>query len=114
MDAIDFIKKNIVRTRQSLTFFDPPYFVKGKQLYTNFYEPSDHLELKETIVSYMSKNKWILTYDSHSEIEEMYSDFEHFTYQLNYSAGKSKKGNELIFLSDTLSSVKIDDFLSIM
>ena len=45
LDAIKFIKNNIRRTKRSLTFFDPPYFVKGKQLYTNFYEYIDHLEL---------------------------------------------------------------------
>ena len=86
LDAIDFIKQNIRRTRGSLTFFDPPYFVKGKQLYTNFYEHIDHIDLRDTIDKYMNKHKWILTYDFHEEIQHMYSKFEYFPYILNYSA----------------------------
>ena len=100
LDAIKFIKNNIRRTKRSLTFFDPPYFVKGKQLYTNFYEYIDHLELRDTIDKYMGSHKWILTYDFHEEIQNMYSSFEHFPYQLNYSAGSSKKGIEYIFFSE--------------
>lgn len=113
LDAIEFIKNNIRRTKRSLTFFDPPYFVKGKQLYTNFYEYVDHLELKNTICEFMSNHKWILTYDFHDEIENMYSNFEHFPYKLNYSAGNSKKGTEFIFLSNTISSTRISEFLNI-
>ncbi|WP_313094342.1 DNA adenine methylase [Streptococcus parasuis] len=113
LDAIKFIKNNIRRTRRSLTFFDPPYFVKGKELYTNFYERIDHLELRDTIDKYMSKHKWILTYDFHEEIQNMYSSFEYFPYQLNYSAGNSKKGLEYIFLSQNISSSRISEFLNI-
>lgn len=114
IDAIEFIKNNINRTKRSLTFFDPPYYVKGKQLYTNFYEHIDHLELRETIDKYMSKHKWILTYDFHEEIQNMYSKFEHFPYMLNYSAGNSKKGIEYIFFSEELSSAKINEYLHIL
>ena len=114
LDAIEFIKNNIRRTKRSLTFFDPPYFVKGKQLYTNFYEYIDHLELRDTIDKYMSSHKWILTYDFHEEIQNMYSSFEHFSYQLNYSAGSSKKGIEYIFFSEELSSAKINEYLYIL
>lgn len=113
MDAIDFIKKNIVKTKKSLTFFDPPYFVKGKDLYRNFYEFPDHIELKNAIAKHMGKKKWILTYDVHDSIVDIYSNFEHFTYQLNYSAGNSKKGLEYIFLSDKLSSAGIEEHLNI-
>lgn len=114
LDAIDFIKKNIRRTKYSLTFFDPPYFVKGKQLYTNFYEHIDHIELRNTIDKYMSEHKWILTYDFHEEIQHMYSKFEYFPYILNYSAGTSKKGMEYIFFSREISSAKINEYLHVL
>ena len=114
LDAIDFIKQNIRRTRGSLTFFDPPYFVKGKQLYTNFYEHIDHIDLRDTIDKYMSKHKWILTYDFHEEIQHMYSKFEYFPYILNYSAGTSKKGMEYIFFSSEISSAKINEYIHIL
>ncbi len=114
LDAIEFIKKNIKRTKQSLTFFDPPYYEKGKQLYTNFYEHIDHLELRDTIQNNLYNHKWILTYDFHEEIRNMYLDYEHFRYSLNYSAGKSKKGLEYIFFNSNISSTKIEEFLRIL
>ena len=44
IDAIEFIKNNINRTKTLLwLFFDPPYYVKGKQLYTNFYESQQNM-----------------------------------------------------------------------
>lgn len=113
LDALEFIKKSIVKTKKSLTFFDPPYFVKGKDLYTNFYEFTDHVELGNAINKYMKNQRWILTYDVHDDIKKIYSNFEHFIYQLNYSAGNSKKGMEYIFLSNNLSSAEIEDYLII-
>ena len=62
----------------------------------------------------MGSHKWILTYDFHEEIQNMYSSFEHFPYQLNYSAGSSKKGIEYIFFSEELSSAKINEYLHIL
>lgn len=113
LDALDFIKYNISRTKNSLTFFDPPYYIKGKQLYINYYEKQDHLDLKNTIANNMSTKKWILTYDVHEDIKSMYCDYEHFLYQLNYSAGRVKKSEEYIFLSDNISSVNIEKYLLI-
>ncbi|HES9196381.1 TPA: DNA adenine methylase, partial [Streptococcus pyogenes] len=37
MDAEKFIRLNITKTKNSFTFFDPPYYTKGPGLYTNFY-----------------------------------------------------------------------------
>lgn len=112
-DAIEFIKSNIVKTKDSFTFFDPPYFIKGKELYANFYSKRDHVQLSNIIKKYMSNKKWILTYDFHDEIKKLYPDFEYVIYTLNYSAGNCKKGKELMFLSNNLSTESIYKFLSI-
>ena len=42
MEALDFIDSVILKTRNSFTFFDPPYYGKGPELYTNFYIHGDH------------------------------------------------------------------------
>jgi len=60
----------------------------------------------------MNNHKWILTYDVHDNIQNIYSNFEYFTYQLN-SASSSKKGSEYIFLSNDVSSPRIEEFLKI-
>lgn len=112
-DAVKFISKNVSRTKNSFTFFDPPYFVKGPQLYRNFYSMVDHEELAKTIFKYMKNKKWILTYDVSPFIEELYSEFEHFTYSLRYSAGHEVRGLEYIFYSKLVSSNNVDNFLKI-
>ncbi|HEP2110139.1 TPA: DNA adenine methylase, partial [Streptococcus pyogenes] len=63
MDAEKFIRLNITKTKNSFTFFDPPYYTKGPGLYTNFYNHENHHSLSSTIKHYMSNKNWILTYD---------------------------------------------------
>ncbi|HEL0000474.1 TPA: DNA adenine methylase [Streptococcus equi subsp. zooepidemicus] len=102
MDAEKFIRLNISRTKSSFTFFDPPYYLKGPGLYTNFYNHENHLSLAKTIKKHMSNKKWILTYDVSAEIFKMYNDFRNEKYYLNYSVTKPSKGIEYIFYSNQL------------
>lgn len=112
-DALDFISTNISKTRNSLTFFDPPYYVKGRKLYTNFYEHVDHVDLRNSINKTMKNKKWILTYDLSADIKDLYSDYEYYTYYLNYSLANSGKGKELIIYSHSVSSSNVDKFLQL-
>lgn len=113
LDAVDLVKRSIVKTKSSLTFFDPPYFNKGSKLYRNFYTPIDHEELARTIMQSMSEKMWILTYDEAPFILDLYEKYEHFQYGLNYAAGKHKKASEYLFLSPNISSSQIDRYLKI-
>lgn len=112
-DALDFISTNIAKTRNSLTFFDPPYYEKGRKLYTNFYEHVDHVDLRNSINKTMKNKKWILTYDLSADIKDLYSEYEYYTYYLNYSLANSGKGKELIIYSDSVSSSNVDKFLQL-
>lgn len=100
LDAVDFIDRNIIGNRNSLTFFDPPYFNKGPELYTNFYDEDDHLNLANKIKSELSDYKWIVTYDHCSEINAMYSGLRALDYFLTYSAQRKRLGLEYMFFSD--------------
>ena len=102
MDAEQFIKRSISKTKNSFTFFDPPYYTKGPGLYTNFYNHDDHSRLSKTIKDYMKDKKWILTYDVHESIEKMYEEYRSELYYLNYSVSTPNKGIERIFYSDNL------------
>lgn len=113
-DAKDFITKEIKHTRKSLTFFDPPYYYKGPDLYTNFFTHEDHVELAKEIKKQMRNRYWILTYDIASEIEELYSKYEQEKYYLNYSIAKPTKGQEFMFFSKKINKGSIEDFLKIV
>lgn len=113
MDAKDFINNVIKHTRKSLTFFDPPYYEKGPDLYTNFYTHEDHVELAKAIQRQMRNRYWILTYDVAEQIENLYSKYNPHKYYLNYSIATPTKGQEFIFYSKKVDPGPIDLFLKV-
>lgn len=113
-DAIDFIEQEIKKTKKSFTFFDPPYYVKGPGLYTNFYTHDDHVDLAKAIKDKMKNRYWILTYDIADEIKELYDDFELNKYYLNYSIKEPTQGQEFIFFSKKVKSENIGSYLRLV
>lgn len=85
----------------ALIYLDPPYIVKGQQLYVNYYEIDDHKRLASTIQREIHK-KWIVTYDDTPEAQELYSNRRKRRYSLNYSAAVKSSSAELMFFSDNL------------
>lgn len=102
MDAIKLINliKRDYDSQSSFIFFDPPYFVQGKKLYTNFYNEKDHQKLAKKI-SELEDYYWITTYDYAPKIFDIYSQFENqaFAYNLLYSAQTKRKATEYMFSS---------------
>ncbi|CAH1209616.1 hypothetical protein PAECIP111893_03076 [Paenibacillus plantiphilus] len=113
-DAKDFIEEEIKKTRYSLTFFDPPYYDRGPDLYTNFYSHEDHVELAKIIQTKMRNRYWILTYDIANQIEELYHKQLHTKYYLNYSIATPTKGQEFMFFSNKTETGKFREFLQIV
>ncbi|KXO15569.1 D12 class N6 adenine-specific DNA methyltransferase [Clostridiales bacterium KA00134] len=114
MEANDFIDKIILRHNPNkiFTFFDPPYYEKGKNLYTNFFKHEDHLNLQEKINN-LSDYYWILTYDNKDEILSIYEDYSKYLYSINYSASNVRKAKEILIPSikvklDSLDSINIE------
>ena len=90
-----------------LFYFDPPYFVKGKDLYLNSYNQNDHATVASEIKT-LSNHKWIVTYDNVPFIRNLYSGYRHVKYHLNYTARGFSTGEEIMVLSNGLyvSSLK--------
>ncbi|GHG73543.1 DNA methyltransferase [Alishewanella longhuensis] len=99
MDAVDFINESDgFLPENSIYCIDPPYFVKGSTLYTNFYEPKDHKHIADTLTAL--QRPWILTYDNSPHIQELYHGRRQFRFNLNYSAANKRIGTELLIVSD--------------
>lgn len=94
----------------TFTYLDPPYYVKGKKLYKNFYEHRDHEQIRDLLDVHRS-GTWMLSYDDVAAVRDIYSKFVPTTYQLAYSAGKKGQGSEVIFSSDRLVLPAIEGFL---
>jgi DNA adenine methylase len=102
LDAIELINKiQGELSEETLIYFDPPYYVKGKALYENHYTHKDHVLVAKTIRQ-ISEPRWIVSYDNVKEITELYKKFRKRVYNLNYSLINGTIGKEVMFFSKNL------------
>jgi len=99
LEALNFVDDVILKTRNSFTFFDPPYYNKGPGLYTNFYAHGDHENLSRFILKSMKNRAWIVTYDNVNPVKNMYKNVSRFEFGLQYSLQTKRSGSEVMFLS---------------
>ena len=102
-DVFDLINDVIINMPINNTFiyFDPPYVKKGKQLYQNYFEFQDHVDLRNSIMNI--GHKWLTTYDHTDEIAVLYQQYQQDVININYSAGTNKLGQELAIYSNNLT-----------
>ena len=108
LDALDFLAKSF-DDPNTLTYLDPPYYIKGSKLYRNAYVHADHVAVRNTVVR-SRESKWVVSYDAVTPVLDMYADFEAVLYSLHYSAGSVGSGKEVIYLSDALSMPAVAGF----
>merc|ERR1711879_547478 len=70
MDAIDLIHE-LKDKKKVFMYLDPPYYKKGKDLYMNYYNHDDHLNLANVLQD--SSLKYIISYDDCKEIRNIYN-----------------------------------------
>lgn len=83
----------------TLVYCDPPYFEKSSRLYLDRYEKSDHARIA-TVIQRNICRKWVVSYDSASQILDTYRERRMFSYDLQYNASKAYKGREVFIFSD--------------
>lgn len=106
LDAEKFIQQKIPKLpRETLVYFDPPYFHKADRLYLNHYKPNDHSRIAK-IIQKDVKRPWLVSYDNAPEITRCYSKKRSFSYDLQYNAAKVYLGSEVFFFSDKLKIPK--------
>lgn len=99
-EIVSFIENVLPHYGQnSLTYFDPPYFNKGPELYKNFFGKQDHAKIARLILNEVPGN-WIITYDDTPEIVELYQQQCIRRYDLNYSVANTGKSSEIIIFND--------------
>jgi DNA adenine methylase len=101
-DATDFLLNVLPKLPdKTLVYLDPPYYVKGQDLYENAYNHGDHLQI-EDMVETSIRQPWIVSYDAAPEIMLLYSKFRSIQYHLSYSAQERYAGSEVMFFSPRL------------
>nr|DAD64598.1 MAG TPA: DNA adenine methylase [Caudoviricetes sp.] len=108
-----FLEKYVPKYEENaFIYFDPPYFNKGKELYLNFFDYSDHIRIEKLIGDNVNCD-WVITYDDTPVIEKIYKNYCIRKIKLNYSLGRKRASNELIIFKDkriipTLEDLKIN------
>ncbi|WP_276320074.1 DNA adenine methylase [Pseudoalteromonas phenolica] len=111
-DAREFLSNDITHIEEKcLINIDPPYYLKGKGLYQNFFEHRDHCELSDVIRTL--NRPWIVTYDNAPEINEIYRDLKPSSFDLTYTAQVKRKGSEVIIYSPMLNKSPLNPNISI-
>lgn len=93
--------------KKNFIYFDPPYIKKGPELYKNHFNCDEHTYLSKNIKERLSEKNWIITYDKNELVYQLYEDFNIIDFDLKYSAGTNKVGNELMIFSNTLINTNI-------
>lgn len=103
LDAIELIKIIQKESRDSSTifYFDPPYYIKGKSLYVNYYEDKDHLRISKQIKK-IKNSRWIISYDNVPRIKSLYNGFKRIEYSFWHTAHNPKRGDEVLFFDKNL------------
>lgn len=103
-DAASFIRCfDSSSKNRSFLYIDPPYYVKGRDLYYDFYGADDHEILRDAISARGDEITWAVSYDNVPEISELYKRYRSIEYDLGYSVRNGGRGREIMFFSDNLS-----------
>lgn len=101
LDGRTFLTEHDGRDESTLFFVDPPYFVKGRGLYSNYFEDDDHDLLADRVKGL--RNPWLLTYDDADTIASLYDSHPLYRYSIRYSAAVKRTGTELLATSHGLN-----------
>lgn len=103
-DAKKFILKRLGKLPEKTLFYlDPPYYIKGKELYFDFYTHQDHEDVAALVTGEIDRQRWIVSYDNVTSIKEMYAGCRSIEYGIGYSARDAREGSEVMFFCDDLT-----------
>ena len=93
--------ENSLRRHNDETFIyaDPPYLLEKSTLYGergSTHKDFDHLRFAEEI---KKKNNWVISYNPHPEILELYKDYKIVYPQWSYGMSTDKKAKEILVLN---------------
>lgn len=96
-DALTFLSRSTSRLPldRTLFFVDPPYVTAGGRLYLNSMNHGKHVGLSDMLQG-GSLPHWVLTYDDHPLIRELYAEQEITDLAVTYSLQSKRKEREVL------------------
>lgn len=103
LDGLRFISQLNKKKDDIFIYLDPPYYQKGADLYMNFYSEKDHQKLSRFVRSL--QQKWMVSYDNHDFILNLYAEQRKVVYKLSQSAS-NRVGDEILVFSSKISFIE--------
>lgn len=101
LDAVDLLQHVVPSLPdRTLVYLDPPYYVKGGDLYEHHYKHEDHAAVAAAVAGI--RQHCMVSYDDVPAIRELYRDYQYVSYSLSYCAQNRYRGTEAIFLGSSL------------
>lgn len=102
--------KNLSKmTSRSFAYLDPPYYVKGPELYKHSMDDDMHLKLRDLLM--LSPGHWVLSYDDAPKVRELYSPYcgiaDVYAAYSVHSGQKGKTKNREILISPEIRSASV-------
>ncbi|MGE4342113.1 MAG: DNA adenine methylase [Bacilli bacterium] len=101
LDGLSFIEHIEKKDSNILLYLDPPYVLRGRELYKNSFTSENHISLR-TALEKLTK-PWFLTYDEADLIETLYGNMNIQKYKISYSLQSKRQSNEIIVFSDKIA-----------
>jgi DNA adenine methylase len=109
----DFAESLRRHNDETFIYADPPYLLEKSTLYGergSAHKDFDHQRFAEEI---KKKNNWVLSYNPHPEILELYKDYKVVYPEWTYGMSKDKKSKEILILNvkENDDALFIDDLV---
>lgn len=88
---------------ESFLFIDPPYVGVGNRLYAAGMDAGPHQRLAAALQR--CPTPWVLTFDEHPDVRELYRDFQITRFQIPHAAHRGMIGTEYIVTSPQVAPV---------
>lgn len=100
-DGVNFVKAIDKKQANTILYIDPPYYLKGSELYMNFFKEKDHKRLLKQIDKINSN--WVISYDNNEFIIDLYKNYKTMSYDFKQSAS-NRMGHELLIFQDNIKT----------
>ncbi len=102
LDGLSFINKLNKKKEEIFVYLDPPYYLKGADLYMNFCSDEDHKKLSKQVRK--MRKIWMVSYDNHDFILNLYTKQNKISYRLSQSAS-NRVGEEIFIFAEGLNFI---------
>ena len=105
VDGIDLVAEHL-NDRNAFIYADPPYLVKGDDLYLDTLDWSDHVRLAALL---QDGGQWLLTYDADPRItDDLYAGCRCAEFSMTHSAAVQHVGREYAVFASSLEVSTLD------